>query len=313
MKFASHKAHSVLVSLAMSCSLAIVSSSAKASDSRIHETCETNPQQCLIDIQLKLDTETYQSRVWFQYKLYQLDALFELLELDELYNEVTPWLNADDIPLKFKLAVEIYYAKLLRGKNEKEKAVFHLERAIHTLQDINEVAPDPMLEVQIANALNSLERYQQGYDLLKPLEDKYRNRHMPEFKHELYENLGHFAYRLGDFEQHLQYRLKAQRWAKEHSNKVQIAISTYNIARAYQMLSKYEEAFVYFAKAEEMQAMGKHDQNMIWFRRAEMALEMSELSKAKEYFAFVDREIPSDYYIEMFDQFEVKLKAKREN
>ena len=313
MKFTNQGISSALIDLVLASALIFFSNNSQATEPNIHKACETNPRQCLLDISLKLNEVPYQRRVWFQYKLYQLDALFELLRLEALYEEVIPWVNADDIPLKFKISVEIYYAKLLRGNNDLKKSEVYLERAINTLQEVNEVSPDPMLEVQIANTLNSLERYQQGYDLLKPLEDKYRDRYMPEFKHELYENLGHFAYRLGDFEQHLQYRLKAQNWAKEYSNQVQIAISTYNIARAYQMLSKYEEAFGYFDLAESMNAMGKRDQNMIWFRRAEMALEMGDLTKAQAYFASVERNVVSESYIGLFDQFEIKLNAVLNN
>ncbi len=286
---------------------------ANESQPTIHNTCSRVPKQCLVELPQYLTSVPLHSRVWFQYKLYQLDALFELLKLDELLAEVSPWVNATDIPLKFKLSVHIYYAKLMMTNGSKDEAIVYLERAITILKDVNEVSPDPMLEIQIANSLNSLGRYQQGYDLLKPLETKYRNRHMPEFKHELYENLGHFAYRLGDLEQHLKYRLVAVKWAKELENEVQVAIATYNVARAYQMLKNYDKAFEYFLIAEQIQAMGENDQNMINFRRAEMSLALGDVSKAQVYFSKVDTKGQIASYNRLFEQLAADIDAAKAN
>lgn len=273
----------------------------------IHVTCDLKPKECLAELPNYLTSVPLHSRVWFQYKLYQINAMFELLLLDELLAEVSPWINAPDIPLKFKLTVHIYYAKLMQTNGFEDEANEYLEKSIEILKDVNEVSPDPMLEVQIANTLNSLRRYQQGYDLLSPLEVKYKDRHMPKFKHELYENLGHFAYRLGDLDKHLEYRLLARVWAKEQGNQVQLAISTYNVGRAYQMLESYEQAFEYFLIAEQMQAMGQSDQNMIWFRRAEMSLAQGNVIQAKAYFANLNKVTSIRSYQKMFTQLESNL------
>lgn len=275
----------------------------------IHLLCEQSPAQCIQEIDTYLEKEVYRSRIWFQYKLYQLDALFELMRHDALYDEVNHWVTEENIPLKFKISTHIYYAKLLEGNNANEQAYEYLEKAIATLQEVNEVSPDPMLLVQIANALNSLGRYQQGYDLLFPLVAKYQHRYMPKFKHELNENLGHFAYRLGDLQGHLQYRLHALEWASKLANKVQVAISTYNVARAYQMLKEYDQAFEHFLIAEKMASMGESDQNMIWFRRAEMFLAQGHIEQATAAFERVNRQSDFAAYIQMFNEFETKIKA----
>jgi tetratricopeptide (TPR) repeat protein len=281
-----------------------VASVANENTKNIHVTCERNPEQCLAELPSYLSSVPLHSRVWFQYKLYQVNAMFELLLLDDLLVEISPWINATDIPLKFKLSVHIYYAKLMKSKGFESEANQYLQKSIQILQDVNEVSPDPMLEVQIANTLNSLGLYQQGYDLLLPLEEKYKNRHMPKFKHELYENLGHFAYRLGDLDKHVEYRLLALQWAKEFGNLVQEAISTYNVARSYQMLEAYEKAFEYFLIAEQLQAIGESDQNMIWYRRAEMSLAQGNVKDAQTYFSKVNRVTSSKSYQKMFAQLE---------
>lgn len=273
----------------------------------IHQTCENSPLECLAKIDVFLSEETNESRVWFQYKLYQLKSLFHLSRYEQLYIEVSPWILRDDIPLKFKISAHIYYAKLLAGQGEKELANDYLERAIGILEDVNEVSPDPLLKVQIANTLNALGRYEQGYALLKPLEAKYSKRDMPVFKQDLFENLGHFAYRLGLFEEQLMYRKQAVKYAKQLENPVILAISTYNLARAYQALENYPLAFKYFEQAEQLEAMGKTDQNMIWYRRAEMSLAQGQVIQARQYFNKVNREGAIQVYADTFDKLDVKI------
>ena len=276
-------------------------------DISIHQTCENSPLACLAKIDVFLSKETSESRVWFQYKLYQLKSLFQLSRYEQLYVEVTPWILRDDIPLKFKISAHIYYAKLLAGQGEKALANDYLERAIAILEDVNEVSPDPLLKVQIANTLNALGRYEQGYALLKPLEAKYSKRDMPVFKQDLFENLGHFAYRLGLLDEQLIYRKQAVKYAKQLDNPVILAISIYNLARAYQMLENYPLAFKYFEQAEQLEAMGETDQNMIWYRRAEMSLAQGNVSEARQYFNHVNRVGAIQVYAETFDKLDKKI------
>jgi hypothetical protein len=58
------------------------------------------------------------------------------------------------------------------------------------LTSISQLHTDPMMTIQITNALNYLGENQQGYDMLKVLEKKFIDRNNPSFKLELYENLG---------------------------------------------------------------------------------------------------------------------------
>ena len=298
---------SALLSTYLPVTLADITSLDSFDEKNIHQMCYTSPRQCLDNIDLHLSDVPNQGRIWFQYKMYQLDALFQLGRLSELSSEVEPWLVQEDIPLRFKISVFIYHAKILQGQGESQQANEYLEKAIALLKDVNEASADPAQVVQIANTLNSLKRFQQGYDLLKPLAKKYRNRHMPKFKHELFENLGHFAYRLGKLDEHLTYRLLALEWAKEVGNDNQTAISYYNVARAHQELKNYERGFYYFAIAEKMKALGEYDQNMIFYRRAQMSLAMGEVAQAEKFFNTVNRQVEIESYIAMFNKLEEEI------
>lgn len=282
----------------------------------IHVICQQQPKLCLTKIDRHLSIQQPQSRVWFEFQLYKLDALFDLVDFEQLEQEVVPWLEVDNIPVKFKTQINIYYAKILKGKGAEnnELAFQYLNNAIDTLKDIDQVSASLSLKIKIANTLNSLGKYQQGHDFLYPLVAKYENRHMPKFKHELYENLGHFSLFLGKLDEHLQYRFKALEWAEKMNNQTQIAISLYNVARAHQELKQYDQAFNYFSQAEQTQALGKSDHNMVWFRRAEMALAQKDVSSAIAYFANLDQTISLETYSDRYKKLEeeIALAAKQE-
>ncbi|WP_147302698.1 tetratricopeptide repeat protein [Thalassotalea euphylliae] len=272
----------------------------------IHTICALSPRQCLVSTEKLLTQEPSESRRWFQYKTYQFDALFQLLDIEALARELAPWLDRDDIPLKFKISVLIYSAKTL-PESQKALANQQMNQAIEVLEQINEAHRDPLIVVQIANALNQQGEYQRGYDMLMPLVAKYQHRYMPRFKHELFENLGHFALRLNKLGDHLEYRQLALEWARALGNNIQVAISLYNVARAYQMLSDYSNAMDYFMQAEQLEALGPNDQNLINFRRAEMSLAQGRLDEAIEYYGKVDKVIGAKFYRALLSEFELAL------
>lgn len=217
----------------------------------IHELCKTSPAKCLANIDQSLSSVSKKSRIWFQYKLYQLDALFQLVKHEQLTAEIAQWIDVDDIPLKFKINIYILHAKQLRFEEDIESAGQYLNKAIEILNSLSQLYADPMMTIQIANALNYLGKNQQGYDLLVALDKKYSSRYEPLLKLELYENLGHFSSRLQHFDEHLALRLKALDAAQALANEQRISVALYNVARAHQMLESDEDALQYFAKARK--------------------------------------------------------------
>jgi tetratricopeptide (TPR) repeat protein len=259
----------------------------------IHQTCKSSPSQCLVEIDQQLASVPSKSRVWFQYKLYQLDALFQLIKLKELKKELIPWIDKEDVPLRFKVSIYILYGKTIKSEGQETLGNEYLNKAIDTLYSVQEAVPDPMIIVQIANALNELKKYQQGYDMLISLEKKYLKRNNVMFKVELYENLGHFAYRLDKPEEHILFRVMAMGWAKQQTNGQRTAIAVYNLARAYQMTKEYLYSLDYFNQAEQHAKKAKdyHILSMIMYRCSEIHNLLGNKKKAKEYFKLIDIEV----------------------
>ncbi len=109
------------------------------------------------------------------------------------------------------------------------------------------------------------------------------------------------------FEEQLTYRKQAVKYAKQLDNPVILAVSTYNLARAYQALENYPLAFKYFEQAEQLEAMGETDQNMIWYRRAEMSLAQGKISEARRYFDQVNRVGAIQVYADTFNELDEKI------
>ncbi len=290
--------------------LAAMAPASATEEQDIHQLCQIKPEQCLIDIVPYLAATQKQSRIWYQYKLHQFQALFQLNKYAELAQATRPWVENDTVPLKFRINVLIYYAKSIRKQDELDPRQY-MRQAVALLDEVKDSAFDPLLIVQIANVLNYLGEDQRGYELLKPLAEKYQNRYMPWFRHEMYENLGHFALKLGKLDEHIDYRIKALDWAKELGNDNQTAIATFNLARAYQMVDKFDLALVYFTLAEEFYALGEIDQNMINFRRAQIALAQNDIDSAEVYFSKVNKNSRFTAYTDMFDVFKERLTAAK--
>ncbi len=276
----------------------------------IHQTCQSSPSQCLAEIEQQLASVPFKSRVWFQYKLYQLDALYQLVKLKTLKNELVKWLDIEETPLRFKINIYIFYAKVILSQGCKTLGNEYLNKAINTLKSVNKVATNPMLIVQIANALNDLEKYQQGYDMLIALENKFIKRDDVMLKLELYENLGHFSYRLGKLEEHIYYRIKTVFWAKQQTSGQRTAVAIYNLARAYQMTKEYSDSLEHFNRAEKYAKKSDNyfTLSMIMFRRAEIEYERGDNKKSMEYVQLIDLKPLSESFEKELDVLINKIK-----
>jgi tetratricopeptide (TPR) repeat protein len=263
---------------------------AQSDDINIHVICERSSSKCLEQIDQQLKSVPKQSRVWFQYKLYQFDALFQLAKIEQLKKEVAPWIDVKDIPLKFKINVYFYHAKSLVNDGKSELARQYLNKTIDLLTSVSQLYTDPMMTIQIANALNYLGENQQGYEMLKVLDKKFFTRNDPMFKLELYGNLGHFSQRLGHFEEHIELRLKAVDAANKLLNKHIYAVATYNVGRAYQMVDSYGNAFDYFNESRKwfLAEKDSYGAELALMRQAQLSMKQQDEDRAKKIFNQID-------------------------
>lgn len=270
----------------------------------IHEICKTSPANCLANIDKSLSSVSKKSRIWFQYKLYQLDALFQLVKYQELKQEIAQWIDVEDIPLKFKINIYILHAKQLKFEGDIESAEQYLNKSIEMLNSVSQLYADPMMTIQIANTLNYLGKNQQGYDLLMTLDKKYSSRNDPLLKLELYGNLGHFAARLERFDEHLALRHKALTAATELANEQELSVALYNVARAYQILNADDEALQYFIEARTHSLIAKDNYvaEIALMRQAQIAMKQKNAERVNALYAQIKRDVIYQYYPEILDE-----------
>ncbi len=213
--------------------------------------CVISPTKCLSYINTLLANipEDTKSRSYFKLLILKFDALYRLERPTELMAQLQPWLNQENSPIYFQLYVNIFYAKIMQQEN-KQLALYYLEKAKLILQSLTEIYPKPMHLVQFVNLLLEFpDQTDSAYEMALELEKKYVKLNDPLVNMELYSNLGHIAYRKKLYKRLLVYRLKAKEWALKLNNVQQLAVASYNLARAYQDQDRLFEASEQFEQA----------------------------------------------------------------
>jgi len=221
--------------------LLIYSSGIEAEDSpqvnisELHHLCKKSPNECLPAINKKLRSVYYKSHIWYSLMQFKFDALFTLQDIKTLYENTKPWIDEDDLPVPFKVSLYIHYAKSLKFsaigkpalKKERKK---YIKKAEQQIALMHSAYPNPMLLILLANLKMHAEEVESAYQLLLPLEVKYRKYPDPELKLDLYGNLAHLADRLGHKKQAISYWITCLKGAIEFKNNQQIATAYYNLA-----------------------------------------------------------------------------------
>lgn len=208
----------------------------------IDNTCQHSSYDCLNNINYLLTNTPKKSRLWFKYKLLEMDALYILQNEDTLLKIINNWLDKKDAPVIFQVYVQIYKAKLLLEIGDNINGNKYLTKAVKLLSLINNSIPKPMRLIEIANLLFVNNRVEDAKTILLNLEKKYAKRNDPLFKSELYGNLGHVAGKLNQLPLQLGYRKKSLFWVLKCNNEQQIGVVYYNLARAQQALKRFNNA-----------------------------------------------------------------------
>jgi tetratricopeptide (TPR) repeat protein len=213
--------------------------------------CVISPIKCLSYINTLLANipEDTTSRSYFKLLILKFDALNTLDRPSDILLQIEPWLNNEKTPMYFQLYVNIYYAKAIRSENI-QLGLYYLEKAKLILQSLTELYPKPIHLVQLVNLqLDFPDQTDSAYQMALELEKKYVKLNDPLVNMELYSNLGHLAYKKKQYKRLLVYRLKAKEWALKLNNVQQLAVASYNLARAYQDQDRLFEASAQFEQA----------------------------------------------------------------
>jgi tetratricopeptide (TPR) repeat protein len=274
----------------------------KGKNQNIHTICESSCDVCLNLIPQYLKENAQYSRLWFAYKLYQLEALSALERFDELERELIPLISKPDLPEKFHIYSHILYAKIVQFNGQPELALRYFNEAKELLLAVNKDWPKPLELIKIANMLLYMKQYQIGYDMLLGVDEKFTHFSDANFKYRLYTNLGHFSLSLGDHQGHIEYRIKALHWADLAENKNMQAIATFNVARSHFFVKSYDQALTYFQQAipYTKQANNMNLLNKTYLNMADIYQYKQEKIRVKEILKNVDSINLTGNYVELF-------------
>lgn len=277
--------------------------------SNIHKICESSYDQCLSLIPQYLKQTSQYSRLWYAYKLYQLEALSALERFDETEREILPLISKKDLPEKFHIYSHILYAKILEYKGDSALALSYFNEAKELLLAVNKDWPKPLELIKIANMMLYMKQYQIGYDMLLSLDEKFAHYSDANFKYRLYTNLGHFSLNLGDHQSHIQYRVKALYWANLLNNNNMQAIATFNVARSHFFIESYDTALTYFKKAIPFGNKAKNSNlvNNAYLNMADIYYRNKEKSRVKEMLKNVIPNNLSDKYMVLFQRLSTNV------
>ena len=279
----------------------------------IHKICEINYDECLKKIPQYLNETTINSRLWFAYKLYQLEALFALEQLDELEELVTPLILQKNLPIKFKINSYVLYAKTIKRHGQNERAINYLNEAKDLLLAVNVDWPRPAELIKVANMLLSMGQYQIGFDMLLTLEERFKNYKDIIFNYQLYTNLGHFALRLNDLTLHTTYRMKTLEWVMLSENSNYKSIALFNVARAYFFSGSDELSLSYFKRVIPVAAQAKNHSVLAstYINMADIYLRNSDEKQANDLLYKVNFKNLNSGYLKRFEQLSQGVYTKK--
>lgn len=238
-----HKYATIFAGLTVTIFVFLTSAQVHAeSQQSVHQICQMSPAECLEQVPALLKASVHRSRLYYHYKLYQLEALLNLGHFQQLHKELTPWLEDESVPLRFRMAVLTYHAKVLHIQQKTAQSRSRLQQAVALMSQISKQFPSPMTMIEIANLQLYLDKADTAFKTLKQIESRHLRHSSPVFKRELYANMAQAMNKLGKLEQHLVYRQQALHWAIEAENPQQIAVGWHNVARAHQFLNQYIQA-----------------------------------------------------------------------
>jgi len=263
---------------------------------KVHVVCKNSPSECLPEVNLQLLKTVEHSRVWYNLMQYKMESLFLLQDTEQLHAITKKWINEEKLPIPFKVSIYIYYAKTIffaKGydktfvKSEREK---YIRKAEQQLALMNNVYPDPMLLMQLANLKMFVGETLEAYQSLLPILTKYKNHPDPELKLELFGTLGHLADRLGYKKKAIFYWKECLIWAKEFNNKQQTATIYLNLANSQASNDEFSNAEQNYLSAIDYSTIAndivKRSQAEHSF--AKLMYKQGKISKTKEILKNID-------------------------
>lgn len=295
--------------LSLLCSLLFPPASG-ASDS-IDEICRSNYLRCLEVLPAQLESTDSSTERWYSLKLFEMDANFNLVRFDDLDRVLEQMLIIDDLPVRVRLRVYFYKAKVHTFLQQEVEGERFKRKAGRLLTELAKETRHPRAIIDYANFQMYLGNYPDGIRTLKMLEFNLRNLDDPDIKESLYTNLANLHIYNGMEQEALPYYRLANEYAGQTSNLYHQVMTRYNLARGNQFVGNVDRALKLFAEALEMATQHKDDihVSLSHLRLGQLLLERGDLVQARAHLQKVDASIHSSKTLELLQQLLEKAAA----
>jgi len=296
--------------------LAIIQAEAK--ESSIHVICKEDFAQCLMQLDDEYKKTTEYSHLWYNLKLYEIEAYFQLKSVEDRIALIQPLLKLKRAPYTFKVSAYIDYAKSHYATGDYETARKYSELALNMLTQEANAFENPIKLVQLINLKNYLisldlkegvisdptPQYERSYDFLSRLAKGYERTSDYYLALEIHANLGVIAHHLGQYEQAALHYLDAAEWGKQGRNHQQTGVAYYNVGRMYQKMEAYskglgafEESLYFYQRANDKGGIA-----LSQLRLVELLFATNNEQKAQSLFKSVEAKDLLDFQYPLYEK-----------
>mgnify|MGYP002335736648 CR=1 FL=1 len=294
-----------------------------ADTSDIHSVCKLDHVNCLQLLPDEYKHTKPKSFTWYQFKLYEIEAYFQLKTVKERIDLITPLLAIEKAPVNFKISVYIDYAKSMFAQKKYDLAREYAYKA-SDLIDISVSAFDsPMKLVQLTNLRMYLIKtyhelgvikdkqaeYQESYDFLSQVLQRYKRSTDALFLAEVHANLGHLKTHTKENKQALVHYKSTIPWLKQLGNKQQLGVGFYNVARSLHRNNDLLSAKHFFRRAAaEFKTSNDHPKYILsLFQIINIHILLDDFEKARELFENIETNTLPQQNINQYEKTKQQL------
>lgn len=296
---------------------------AAAGPSNIHQLCKINHSACLQELEIEYQKIKPQTFTWYQYKLYEIEAYFQLKQIEERLRLIKPLLILDEAPVNFKISVYIDYAKSMYLEKNYDESRNYAKKAKQLIELSVEAFDSPIKLVQLTNLTSylisvdyelgviddKLAEYKKSYEFLNAVKHRYKRNTEPLFLAEINSNLGHLKNHMNDYKGALEHYVSAIPWFKIIGNRQQLGVGFFNVAKATKNLKEYKRSLHYYRRAHAEFAASNDISTKVYteLNIVEVFNKLGENENAKKLFSEIDPNLLMGYDLAFYNKIKQEM------
>lgn len=254
------------------------------------QACNAMPaSQCYQYIHQQLAQAPAHSTLWYKFKSYQFDYLYDTKQYRQLELETAALADNAAVPPVFRAQLLFYRVKAL-SSSDMDAAKAYARQVLPLLESHYQAFGEPTRLVEMANLYIFLQQHDTAEQLLITAKNQFRKSRDQVFWFELYSNFANIAEYRRDFPLACEYRDLALQATMQTQLAGKLMLANGNAARAHMVIGDADKAAALFHQAISYAEPSIHQRYLAkyYMRLARLALEKGEEGAAKQWAARVD-------------------------